>query len=61
MSVSLSGPSQAGSLGSVRYAPGSETETDIRLRAESRGFRPNIRNTREEAMQRIDEMKAEAS
>ena len=48
------------SLGSVRYAPGSETETDIRLRAESRGFRPNIRNTREEALMRIDEMKAEA-
>ena len=47
------------SLGSVRYAPGSETETDIRLRAESRGFRPNIRNTRDEALMRIDEMKAE--
>lgn len=45
------------SLGSVRYAPGSETETDIRLRAESQGFRPNIRNTREEAIARIDEMK----
>lgn len=48
------------SLGSVRYAPGSETETDIRLRAESQGFRPNIRNTREEALERIEEMKAEA-
>lgn len=47
------------SLGSVRYAPGSETETDIRLRAQSQGFRPNIRNTREEALQRIEEMKAE--
>lgn len=46
------------SLGSVRYAPGSETETDIRLRAESQGFRPNIRNTEAEAMQLIDEMKA---
>lgn len=45
------------SLGSVRYAPGSETETDIRLRAESGGFRPNIRNTREEALERIAEMK----
>ncbi|MGI9352682.1 MAG: hypothetical protein ACR2O3_14045 [Rhizobiaceae bacterium] len=45
------------SLGSVRYAPGSETETDIRLRAESQGFRPNIRNTREEALQLINEMK----
>ena len=48
---------EAGSLGSVRYAPGSETETDIRLRAETGGFRPNIRNTREEALERIDEMK----
>lgn len=45
------------SQGSVRYAPGSETETDIRLRAESRGFRPNIRNTREEALERIAEMR----
>ncbi len=49
------------SLGSVRYAPGSETETDIRLRAETGGFRPNIRNTREEALERIDELKAEAA
>ena len=48
------------SLGSVRYAPGSETETDIRLRAESQDFRPNIRNTRAEAMERIAEMKAAA-
>lgn len=46
------------SLGSVRYAPGSETETDIRLRAESQGFRPNIRNTYAEAVELIDEMKA---
>jgi hypothetical protein len=49
------------SLGSVRYAPCSETETDIRLRAESGGFRPNIRNTRAEALARIDEMKAAAA
>lgn len=48
----------AWSLGTVRYAPGSETETDIRLRAESQGFRPNIRNTREEALAAIEEMKA---
>jgi hypothetical protein len=46
------------SLGSVRYAAGSETETDIRLRAESQGFRPNIRNTRGEALELIAEMKA---
>ncbi len=51
---------EAFSKGSVRYAPGSETETDIRLRAESGGFRPNIRNTREEALERIAEMKSEA-
>ena len=47
------------SLGSVRYAPGSETEADIRLRAESQSFRPNIRNTREEALARIAEMKGD--
>lgn len=50
----------AWSLGSVRYAPGSETEEDIRQRAESQSFRPNIRNTRAEALARIAEMKAEA-
>ena len=47
------------SLGSVRYAAGSETERDIRMRAESQDFRPNIRNTRAEALARIDEIKAE--
>ena len=47
------------SLGSVRYAPGSETEETIRMRAESQEFRPNIRNTREEALARIAEMKRE--
>ncbi|MBD3663652.1 hypothetical protein [Sulfitobacter aestuariivivens] len=52
---------EAFSLGSVRYAPGSETEADIRRRAESQDFRPNIRNTREEALERIAEMKAEAA
>ena len=52
---------QESSLGSVRYAPGSETETDIRLRAESQGFRPNIRNSLEEAMELIGEMKEAAS
>lgn len=44
------------SLGTVRYALGSETETDIRLRAESGGIRPNIRNSVEEAWQRIHEL-----
>jgi hypothetical protein len=47
------------SMGSVRYAPGSETEETIRMRAESQQFRPNIRNTREEALERIAEMKSE--
>lgn len=51
----------AASLGSVRYATGSETEEEIRQRAQSQDFRPNIRNTREEAIARIDEMKAEAA
>lgn len=50
----------AASLGSVRFAAGSETEADIRLRAESQDFRPNIRNTRDEALARIAEMKVKA-
>jgi len=50
----------AASLGSVRYATGSETEEEIRQRAQSQEFRPNIRNTRTEAITRIDEMKATA-
>lgn len=49
----------AASLGSARYAAGSETEEEIRMRAESQGFRPNIRNTREEALALIEEMRAE--
>ncbi|MDG1431274.1 MAG: hypothetical protein P8L68_01590 [Paracoccaceae bacterium] len=49
----------AASLGSVRYAPGSETAEDIRMRSESQNFRPNLRNTREEALVRIEEMRAE--
>jgi len=48
-----------GSLGSVRYATGSETEDEIRLRAQSQDFRPNIRNTRAEALARIAEIKAD--
>ncbi|GAB4296807.1 MAG: hypothetical protein Kow0058_13850 [Roseovarius sp.] len=47
---------QAGSLGSVRYAAGSETAEEIRMRAESGGFRPNIRNTRDEALDLIESM-----
>jgi len=45
------------SLGTVRFAPGAETETDIRLRMESRGKRPNIRNTRAEALARLSELR----
>lgn len=48
---------QAASLGSARYAAGSETEADIRQRAESQGFRPNIRNTRDEALALIRQMR----
>ncbi len=48
----------AASLGSVRYAPGSETEKDIRMRAQSQDFRPNIRNSRAEALARIEELKS---
>lgn len=50
---------KASSLGSVRFAAGSETEADIRLRAETAGFRPNIRNTRAEALELIEEMRAD--
>ena len=49
-----------GALGSVRYETGSETEGEIRMRAESQAFRPNVRNTRAEALDRIAELKAEA-
>jgi len=49
---------QAASLGTARYAAETETEEDIRLRAESQSFRPNIRNTREEALDLIEEMRA---
>ncbi|MEO1796444.1 MAG: hypothetical protein AAFR53_05460 [Pseudomonadota bacterium] len=49
------------SLGTVRYAPGAETETDIRLRMEARGTRPNIRNTRDAALERLAELRAETS
>jgi len=48
----------AASLGSVRYAPGSETADEIRLRSETQDFDPNIRNTRDEALDRIEDMRA---
>ncbi|WP_425040607.1 hypothetical protein [Primorskyibacter sp. S187A] len=49
---------KAASLGSVRFAAGSETEDDIRMRARSQGFEPNIRNTLSEARARIEEMRS---
>lgn len=49
---------EAGSLGSVRFSAGSETEDTIRMRSESQNFRPNIRNTREEGLELIEEMRA---
>ncbi|MEM7731521.1 MAG: hypothetical protein AAF280_01920 [Pseudomonadota bacterium] len=49
---------EAGSLGSVRFAAGSETAETIRMRSESQNFRPNIRNTREEGLELIAEMRA---
>lgn len=47
------------SMGSVRYALGSETEADKRLRYEAKTTRPNIRNTRAEALERLEELRAE--
>lgn len=47
------------SMGSVRYAVGSETEADKRMRYEAKTERPNIRNTRVEAYARLAEMQAE--
>lgn len=47
----------AASLGSVRYSAGSETEADIRLRAETQDFRTDIRTTREKAQARIGDLK----
>lgn len=48
---------RAASLGTARYAAGAETEEDIRMRAESQSFRPNIRNTRQEALDLIEDMR----
>ncbi len=46
-------------MGSVRYAVGSETEADKRMRYEAKTTRPNIRNSRSEALERLEEMRAE--
>ena len=50
----------AHSLGSVRYGTDLETEKEIRSQADRMDFRPNIRVTREQALERIAEMKSEA-
>lgn len=50
----------ASSLGSVRYHTAPETEAEIRRQAATQDFRPNIRRNREEALARVEEMKAEA-
>ena len=47
------------SMGSVRYAVGSETEADKRMRYEAKTARPNIRNTRAEAIERLEELQAD--
>ncbi len=47
----------AGSEGTVRYEAGQDTEEEIRMRAQSQDFRPNILRTREDALARIDQMK----
>lgn len=49
----------AHSAGTARYAPGSVTEAEIRLRAESQDFNPNICNTRDEALARLAAMRTE--
>ena len=49
---------ESASLGSVRYATGSETAADIRTYAETQRFQPNIRNTREEALALIAELES---
>lgn len=46
-------------MGIVRYALGSETEADKRLRYEAKSTRPNIRNTRAEALERLEELRAD--
>jgi len=48
-----------GSLGTVRYGTGEQIDADIRLRAESQGFHPNICGNRTEALSRIGELRAE--
>lgn len=47
------------SMGTVRYNTGTKTEETIRMRAESQGFRPNVRSDRELALERLAEMKRE--
>ena len=46
-------------MATVRYAMGAETETDKRLRYEAKSTRPNIRNTREDGLARLEELRAD--
>jgi hypothetical protein len=50
--------SMGAGLGPVRYAEGTETASALALHAGTPGLRPNARNTREEALGRIAELKA---
>ena len=50
----------ASSLGSVRFDTSPETEAEIRSHAKNQEFRANIRSSRKEALQRIEEMKKAA-
>ena len=47
----------ASSLGSVRFDPREPTRLEILKRAKDESFNPNLVSTREEALERIEEMK----
>lgn len=49
------------SLGSVRFDAAEPTRLEIEKRAKSEDFNPNLVSTREEALERINEMRAEAA
>jgi hypothetical protein len=50
--------STGAALGIVRYAEGTEISSALALHSATPGLRPNARNTREEALDRIAELKA---
>lgn len=47
------------SMGTVRYNTETEAEETIRMRAESQAFRPNVRDDRDAALARLDEIRRE--